>query len=116
MGKGGKKGKGSSSKGKGEPPGPDVDLPPGGLDIDGSVLEGGGQILRSTVAYAAILGRACRIRRIRAGRPKPGLARQHLAGIELVRDVCSGQLLGAALGSTSISLCPDGLAAGRFAK
>ncbi len=43
------------------------------LTIDGSQGEGGGQILRTSLALAAITGTPVRINRIRAGRQKPGL-------------------------------------------
>jgi len=52
------------------------------IEIDGSYLEGGGQIMRTTAAISAARGRACRIFNIRKHRPKPGLATQHLLGLQ----------------------------------
>jgi len=43
---------------------------------------------------------------IRAGRPKPGLAAQHLAGLRLASDLTGGALAGGALGSTEVELTP----------
>jgi len=44
------------------------------LEIDGSYGEGGGQILRTSVALAALTEREVKIKNVRAGRPKPGAA------------------------------------------
>ncbi|HEU5060242.1 MAG TPA: RNA 3'-terminal phosphate cyclase, partial [Kofleriaceae bacterium] len=57
------------------------------LTIDGSRGEGGGQVLRTSLALAMVLGRPFCIERIRAGRRKPGLMRQHLAAVEAARAV-----------------------------
>ena len=54
------------------------------LTIDGSAGEGGGQILRTSLALSAITGQPFRIENIRAGRQKPGLLRQHLTGVRAV--------------------------------
>ena len=54
------------------------------LTIDGSIGEGGGQILRTSLSLGAITGTAFHLERIRARRPKPGLMRQHLACAEAV--------------------------------
>jgi|GEM_PF-1474974 len=46
--------------------------------INGSHGEGGGQILRTSLALSIITRTPIRITQIRAGRSKPGLLRQHL--------------------------------------
>lgn len=80
----------------------------GHLVIDGSYGEGGGQILRTALALAAITGRAIRIKKIRAGRKNPGLAAQHLTGVRAVASVCNARVTGDELGSQSLTLVPDG--------
>ncbi|XP_049543017.1 RNA 3'-terminal phosphate cyclase [Anopheles darlingi] len=84
------------------------------FDIDGSVLEGGGQILRMALCFSALTRTPVRIRQIRQGRKKPGLAAQHLAGVELLRDMCQGRVNGASLGSTEIEFYPNHIGQGRF--
>ncbi|XP_034076588.1 RNA 3'-terminal phosphate cyclase [Gymnodraco acuticeps] len=76
------------------------------MEIDGSVMEGGGQILRVSAALSCITGTSVKITKIRAGRSTPGLRPQHLSGLQLVSDLCSGSLQGAEIGSTEISLTP----------
>uniref|UniRef100_A0A087XGF0 RNA 3'-terminal phosphate cyclase n=1 Tax=Poecilia formosa TaxID=48698 RepID=A0A087XGF0_POEFO len=83
------------------------------VEIDGSVMEGGGQILRVSAALSCITGSAIKIIKIRAGRSTPGLSRpQHLTGLQLVSDLCSGSLQGASIGSTDISLTPGKVRSG----
>ena len=62
--------------------------------IDGGQLEGGGQVVRVAMAISSVTRRTCTINNIRAGRPKPGLAAQHMAGVELVAVLCHGALKG----------------------
>ena len=52
------------------------------IALDGSQGEGGGQILRSALALSLVTGTPFRIDNIRAGRPRPGLMRQHLTAVE----------------------------------
>ena len=84
------------------------------LEIDGSEGEGGGQIVRTSLALSACTGRPVAIRRIRAGRKKPGLMRQHLTSAQAAARVCSAQLEGAAIGATEIEFRPNTIAPGEF--
>jgi RNA 3'-terminal phosphate cyclase (ATP) len=76
------------------------------VDIDGSRGEGGGQILRTSLALSIVTGRPMRMRNIRAGRAKGGLRRQHLACVEAAAKLCGAALTGATLGSQSLEFTP----------
>lgn len=84
------------------------------IDIDGSRGEGGGQILRSSLALSALTGKPFRITRVRAGRPKPGLAAQHLASVNAAAAVCNATVDGAALGSAEVTFRPGSVTGGHF--
>lgn len=76
------------------------------LIVDGSHGEGGGQILRTAVTLSALTGRPLRVERVRAGRPKPGLAAQHLTAIRAAAAVVGARLEGDDLGSTTLEFHP----------
>jgi RNA 3'-phosphate cyclase len=76
------------------------------IEIDGSIGEGGGQILRTACALSAVTKKPCRIFNIRKSRPKPGLATQHLLGIQALAQLCNGKLEGDYLGSEEIKFYP----------
>ncbi|KAM5148591.1 RNA 3'-terminal phosphate cyclase isoform 1-T2 [Mantella aurantiaca] len=82
------------------------------IDIDGSIMEGGGQILRICTALSCLLGLRVRVMKIRAGRSTPGLRPQHLSGLVTVRDLCCGQLEKAEIGSTEINFAPGRIKGG----
>ena len=84
------------------------------IEIDGSLGEGGGQILRSSLALSALTGQAVRLTRIRAGRPRPGLMRQHLTAVEAAAAVCGAETSGAALGSGTLTFKPGTVRGGTF--
>ncbi|MEX2648587.1 MAG: RNA 3'-terminal phosphate cyclase [Alphaproteobacteria bacterium] len=76
------------------------------LLIDGAAGEGGGQIIRTALSLAAIKGRAVRIVNIRKGRPRPGLAAQHLTAVRAVGNLCDATVIGDTLGSDEILFAP----------
>ena len=84
------------------------------IEIDGSYGEGGGQILRTSVSLAALTMKPVRISKIRAGRPKPGLKRQHLSGIKLTGELVDASIEGLEVGSTEISFIPNQRRGGSF--
>lgn len=84
------------------------------LEIDGAYGEGGGQLLRTAVALAALTGIATRISNIRAGRAKPGLAAQHLVAVRAVAELCQARVDGLALHARQIEFTPGRLRGGSF--
>ena len=56
------------------------------ITIDGSFGEGGGQILRTALGLSLVTGKPFRIDKIRAGRKKPGLLRQHLTAVNAATE------------------------------
>ena len=76
------------------------------VQVDGSQGEGGGQILRTAIAFSVIQRRPVRIENIRAGREVPGLRRQHLSAIKVLARVFGGELRGATEGSKTVTFVP----------
>lgn len=76
------------------------------LVIDGSHGEGGGQILRTALTYAALFRRPIRIENIRAGRRNPGLAAQHITSIRAAGAICAAGIVGDSLGSQTLAFTP----------
>ncbi|RWS11180.1 RNA 3' [Dinothrombium tinctorium] len=84
------------------------------ITIDGELLEGGGQILRVSVALSSLLNKAINIVNIRAKRDKPGLRPQHLTGIQLLSQVANAKLDGCEIGSTAVKFRPNKIKGGSF--
>ncbi len=76
------------------------------IQVDGAFGEGGGQIIRTSVALSALTGTPVEIVNIRARRSKPGLQAQHLTAVQAAAALCSASLRGAALGSLSLFFTP----------
>ncbi|MCK6481178.1 MAG: RNA 3'-terminal phosphate cyclase [Gemmatimonadaceae bacterium] len=83
-------------------------------EIDGSRGEGGGQILRTSLALSLATGTPVRVRNIRAGREKPGLLRQHLTAVRAAAEVSGADLEGAAMGSMEITFKPKAVRPGEY--
>lgn len=84
------------------------------IEIDGSLGEGGGQLLRSSLTLSAITGLPFRMTRIRARRRPPGLKAQHLKAVEAAAAICGARVEGAELGSGTLLFEPGLIAPGEF--
>ena len=84
------------------------------IEIDGSLGEGGGQVLRSALSLSCITGKPFRIRNIRKSRSKPGLMRQHLTSVQAAARIATAELDGGLLGSTALSFSPRRVTPGDY--
>ena len=84
------------------------------IEIDGSEGEGGGQIIRSSLALSAITGRPVRITKIRAGRKSGGLKRQHVTAVNAIATICDAEVSGAEIGSSTLAFHPKSIRAGDY--
>ncbi len=84
------------------------------IHLDGSFGEGGGQILRTSLSLSALTGRPLRLEKIRAGRQKPGLKRQHLTAVKAVAEICGARVEGAELGSMQLDFSPGAIRGGSY--
>ena len=76
--------------------------------------EGGGQVLRSSLALSMLASTPLRISKIRAGRARPGLVRQHLMAVQAAAAIAGAEVSGAAVGSTELEFRPRSLRAGDY--
>ena len=84
------------------------------IPIDGSQGEGGGQVLRTALALSVATGQGFHITKIRAQRPVPGLAPQHLAAVRAATLACGATTGGAFDRSPDLRFEPGVLASGDF--
>lgn len=77
------------------------------LEIDGSEGEGGGAMVRVSIALSAVTGKEIKITNIRANRSNPGLRAQHLTGIGAVAQLCNAEVKGAEIHSKEIEFKPS---------
>jgi RNA 3'-terminal phosphate cyclase (ATP) len=84
------------------------------LLIDGSLGEGGGQILRTSLSLSIITQTPFTLSPIRPNRDRPGLQRQHLTAVRAAAQISNAQLEGDALLSTSLTFRPGHLRPGSY--
>jgi RNA 3'-terminal phosphate cyclase (ATP) len=84
------------------------------LTIDGSIGEGGGQVLRSALALSLVVGEPFRMVNIRARRSRPGLRPQHLAAVRAAAEVSNAQVIGAALDARELTFVPGPVLPGEY--
>jgi RNA 3'-terminal phosphate cyclase (ATP) len=87
---------------------------PAAVTVDGSLGEGGGQILRTSLALSVLLGTEITLVNIRAGRTKPGLQAQHLTAVRAAAAVSHAEVRGGELGSQAIQFSPRGVHPGHY--
>lgn len=84
------------------------------ITIDGSFGEGGGQIIRTSLALSLITQQAFRIYNVRARRTRPGLQRQHLTAVNAAAEVGQAQVDGAGVGAREFTFRPNEVRSGSY--
>jgi RNA 3'-terminal phosphate cyclase (ATP) len=84
------------------------------MTIDGSYNEGGGQILRTALTLSLATRTPFRIEKIRAGRKRPGLLRQHLTAVEAARRIGAAEVRGAEINSQELTFVPQDVIPGDY--
>jgi len=82
--------------------------------IDGSLGEGGGQILRTSIALSSILMKPIKVVNIRAKRKNPGLQNQHITAVKAAAEITKASVEGLYLKSTEITYIPRKLTPGKY--
>lgn len=84
------------------------------LAIDGSQGEGGGQIIRTSLALSLVTGKPFHVKHARANRAKPGLRRQHLTAVRAAAAIGNAHVEGADVGSTEFTFHPGTVTPGDY--
>ncbi len=84
------------------------------IEIDGSLGEGGGQVLRSSLTLSAMTGQEFRIVNIRAKRKNPGLRHQHLNAVLAAVEICGADVSGGNISSPEITFYPNKIRTGKY--
>ena len=84
------------------------------IEIDGSIGEGGGQILRTSIALASLIKKPIKIYNIRAKRSKPGLKLQHATGIRAAAKICNAETVGVEMHSQEVVYKPGDIKGGYY--
>jgi RNA 3'-terminal phosphate cyclase (ATP) len=77
------------------------------IEVDGSLGEGGGQILRTAVSLSAITCKPVKVTNIRAKRSNPGLRPQHLMAIQILAELFGAKTENLQVGADWISIAPS---------
>ena len=75
--------------------------------IDGSYGEGGGQVLRLSVALSCITGSDVKVVNVRARRESPGLRPQHITSVRAAEQICRARTEGLSIGSKELVFSPS---------
>lgn len=86
----------------------------GTIHIDGTMGEGGGQVLRSALTLSLLTGKPVRFRRIRARRKRPGLGFQHRMAVHAAARISGAQVEGDRVGSQELEFAPGAVTPGSY--
>lgn len=89
-------------------------MDPSTVHIDGSHGEGGGQVIRTSLAMSIATGRAVEFRNVRANRATGGLRPQHLMAVQAAARISSAAVDGADVGSTAFAFDPGRVTPGEY--
>src|SRR5688572_10093848 len=84
------------------------------LTIDGSYGEGGGQIIRTSLALSLVTGKPFHAENVRANREKPGLRQQHLTAVNAAAEIGRAIVGGAAVGAKDFTFIPGNIMSGDY--
>jgi RNA 3'-terminal phosphate cyclase (ATP) len=84
------------------------------IEIPGDLLEGGGQIVRTTLALSALTGKPVSLTKIREKRPNPGLQAQHFIAAKALASICHAETNDLTVGSRRLTFIPHERTGGRF--
>ena len=84
------------------------------LSIDGSLGEGGGQIIRTSLTLSLITGKPFRAEHVRANRDRPGLRQQHLTAVNAAAEIGNANVKGAVVGATEFTFVPGVVTPGEY--
>jgi RNA 3'-terminal phosphate cyclase (ATP) len=84
------------------------------ITVDGSLGEGGGQVLRTSLGLSLVTGKPFRVTNIRAGRAKPGLMRQHLTAVRAAKQIGRAQVQGDRMRSGELTFKPGKVKGGKY--
>lgn len=86
----------------------------GWVEVDGSIGEGGGQILRTALTLSILLNKPFHMYNIRSKRRKSGLRPQHLNAVRLASKISRAQVEGGDIDSEELTFKPTGIYPGNY--
>jgi len=84
------------------------------IDIDGAAGEGGGQVVRTSLALSLVTGKPFVIRNVRGRRKKTGLRPQHVMAAQAAAKVGDAELSGDEAGSKQLEFHPKTIKPGEY--
>lgn len=84
------------------------------VEIDGSMGEGGGQIVRTALSLSLVTQTPIRLSQIRAGRSTPGLRPQHVAAVRAAAEIGDAEVSSIDQGTRRLTFQPSSVTPGRY--